>query len=530
MNNNKYTPFIVFAIFVTGLLAGRYLFRSEGSDFSFSFFNGRVSKIQSVVNLVDKKYVDEVNIDYISEKIIPQILSLLDPHSTYVPTNKRTESEQHLVGHFCGVGIEYAVFNDTAIVTNVVYGGPAQTAGVIPGDKLISVNDSLYAGLSAVKNLISNNLKGEKGTTVQIGVLRSTVDSLLYFDVTRNDIPLYSVHGGYMADSATAYVAISSFAANTYDELMVKIDSLKLLGMKNLVIDLRSNSGGYIRTAVKIANEFLKDGEKIVYTQNHNGILNEYNADGSGTMQDINLVIVVDSYSASASEILSGAFQDNDRAAVVGRRTYGKGLVQEPVELSDGSVIRITIARYYTPTGRCIQKPYDDYKNDMKNRAKNGELDSADAITFADSLKFTTPSGKTVYGGGGIMPDVFVPINPDNVSGVVYNIESENITSRFAAAQFNRFYNDTITCETMLDGIFAQPDLLTKFASYAQYCGITLTVKDFQPYSDKIENSIRAYIYSMWNRECDMYITKNVYDTDISAALNYFKPDTLQIQ
>ena len=333
-----------------------------------------------------------------------------------------------------------------------------------------------------------------------------------------------------MADSSTAYVAISSFAANTYDELMVKIDSLKLLGMKNLVIDLRSNSGGYIRTTVKIANEFLKDGEKIVYTQNHNGILNEYNADGKGTMQDINLVIVVDSYSASASEILSGAFQDNDRAAVVGRRTYGKGLVQEPVELSDGSVIRITIARYYTPTGRCIQKPYDDYKNDMKNRAKNGELDSADAITFADSLKFTTPGGKTVYGGGGIMPDVFVPINPDNVSGVVYDIESENITGRFAAAQFNRFYNDTITCETMLNAIFAQPDLLAKFAAYAKYSGMTLTVKDFQPYSDKIENSIRAYIYSMWNRECDMYITKNVYDTDISAALNYFNSDTLQIQ
>lgn len=530
MNHNKYIPFVVFAIFLLGLLAGRYLFRPEGADYSFSFFNGRVSKLQSVLNLVDKKYVDVVSVDDITEKLIPQMLSQLDPHSTYVPSSKRTETEQHLVGHFCGVGIEYAVYNDTALVTNVVYGGPAQTAGIIPGDMIISVDDSVFAGKPDIKNLITTNLRGDDGTSVKLGILRSTSDSLLYFDVKRNDIPLYSVHGGFMLDSLTGYVAISSFAANTYDELMPKITALKDLGMKNLLIDLRSNSGGYIRTAVKIANEFLKEGEMIVYTENHNGRLNEYSADGNGTLKDINLLIIVDSYSASASEILSGAFQDNDRATVVGRRTYGKGLVQEPVELNDGSVVRITVARYYTPTGRCIQKPYEDYKNDMKKRYANGEFDSASAVTFADSLKFTTPGGKIVYGGGGIMPDLFVPINPDNVSGVVYDLENVNIPQRFAAYMYNRFFNDTISSDALIDTVLAQPDLLRRFALYAKYCGSSHSEKDLQPYQDKIFNGIRANLYSITNHEIDMYKTQSQYDTDILAALRYINNDTIQAQ
>lgn len=364
---------------------------------------------------INQLYVDSVDINKVTEDAIKGMLKELDPHSSYTPAKDVQSLNEPLNGSFEGIGVQYNMNEDTLVVIQPVSGGPSEKVGIMAGDKFVTVNDTAIAGVKMSREEVMKRLRGPKGTKVNIGVIRAGVKGVQKFVVTRDKIPVYTIDSYYMIDPTTGYVRISSFGATTHDEFVKACNYLFTLGMKDIVIDLQGNGGGYLQAAVQMANEFLSNNEMIVYTEGRTSGRNEYRAQ-SGKMNINKVVVLVDGYTASAAEILSGAIQDNDRGIIVGRRTFAKGLVQRPIDLPDGSLIRLTIAHYYSPVGRCFQKPYTkgdkkSYDNDMLDRLNSGELMSADSIHFPDSLKFKTKAGRTVYGGGGIMPDVYVPLD-----------------------------------------------------------------------------------------------------------------------
>lgn len=360
-------------------------------------------------------YVDTVSQSKITEDAIKAMLEKLDPHSTYTPAKDVQALTENLNGSFEGIGVQYNMNEDTLVVIQPVTNGPSEKVGIIAGDKIVTVNDSSIAGVNMSREDIMKRLRGPKGTKVNLGVIRQGVKGIQKFVVTRDKIPVYTLDAYYMIDETTGYIKISSFGATTHEEFTTAAKELIGLGMKNLVLDLQGNGGGYLQAAVAMADEFLGNGEMIVYTEGRSVGRHDYHAQ-KGQMDIDKVVVLVDGYTASAAEILSGAIQDNDRGTIVGRRTFAKGLVQRPIDLPDGSMIRLTVAHYYSPVGRCFQKPYTKgdkkkYDNDMLDRLNSGELMSADSIHFPDSLKYTTKGGRVVYGGGGIMPDVYVPLD-----------------------------------------------------------------------------------------------------------------------
>lgn len=360
-------------------------------------------------------YVDTVSQSKITEDAIKAMLEKLDPHSTYTPAKDVQALTENLNGSFEGIGVQYNMNEDTLVVIQPVTNGPSEKVGIIAGDKIVTVNDSSIAGVNMSREDIMKRLRGPKGTKVNLGVIRQGVKGIQKFVVTRDKIPVYTLDAYYMIDETTGYIKISSFGATTHEEFTTAAKELIGLGMKRLVLDLQGNGGGYLQAAVAMADEFLGNGEMIVYTEGRSVGRHDYHAQ-KGQMDIDKVVVLVDGYTASAAEILSGAIQDNDRGTIVGRRTFAKGLVQRPIDLPDGSMIRLTVAHYYSPVGRCFQKPYTKgdkkkYDNDMLDRLNSGELMSADSIHFPDSLKYTTKGGRVVYGGGGIMPDVYVPLD-----------------------------------------------------------------------------------------------------------------------
>lgn len=372
-------------------------------------------KILYAAQAVKALYVDTVSNDQLAEDAIRGMLKELDPHSQYTPKKDVEALNEPLNGSFEGIGVQYNMNEDTLVVIQPTSGGPSEKVGIIAGDKIVSVNDTAIAGVKMSKSDIMKRLRGPKGTKVRLGVIRQGVKGVQEFVVTRDKIPVYTIDAWYMIDPTTGYIRISSFGATTHDEFVSAATDLMSRGMKDLVLDLQGNGGGYLQAAVDMGNEFLSDGEMIVYTEGRSVGRHEYHAK-PGKMDINKVVILVDGYTASAAEILSGAIQDNDRGTIVGRRTFAKGLVQRPIDLPDGSLIRLTVAHYYSPVGRCFQKPYvkgdrKSYDNDMMDRLNSGELMSADSIHFPDSLKYTTKGGRVVYGGGGIMPDVYVPLD-----------------------------------------------------------------------------------------------------------------------
>ena len=354
------------------------------------------------------------------EAAIPAILKKLDPHTVYISAKDLIRANEPLQGNFEGIGISFSTLSDTIIIINTIANGPSEKAGLLAGDKIIYVNDSLIAGRGISDESIMSMLKGPRGTKVKVRIQRKTQDSLLTFNITRDKIPLVSLDVAYMVNQNTGFIKITNFALSTYDEFMKALSELKSQGMTQLIIDLRGNTGGIMEAAIEITQQFLKKDQLIVYTKGRTQPKNEFKAKGNGAFETGNLVILIDETTASASEILAGAIQDNDRGTIIGRRSFGKGLVQEPVSFSDGSGMRLTVARYYTPSGRSIQKPYNDgfeeYYEDLNNRFNRHEFESSDNIQFSDSLKFTTNSGRIVYGGGGIMPDKFVPYDTSMLS------------------------------------------------------------------------------------------------------------------
>lgn len=419
-----------------GLAAGVLIGATINAKRGPAAINDDVQKFREVLSLIQREYVDEAKSEQLVDEAIEHMLSTLDPHSAYIAASDRIEANEDLRGNFEGIGIEFNIFHDTLVVVSALSGGPSEAVGLRPGDKIIEVDDKNIAGIGLSNYEVMKYLKGPKGTEVTINVLRDNAKNPIEFTIIRDKIPQVSVDASYMVDDEVGYIKVSRFAQTTFEEFKSAMNKLKKEGMKKLVLDLQNNPGGYMNQAIDMADEFLPSGKKIVFTK---GKDKRYNAETFSTQQGDfesgDLIVLVNEGSASASEIVSGALQDNDRALIVGRRSFGKGLVQTPFDLNDGSELRLTISRYYTPSGRSIQKPYDseeEYARDIVERYKRGEFFSADSVKFNDSLKFLTLSGRTVYGGGGIMPDYFVPLDTSYSSKYLSQLYNSNSVAEYA--------------------------------------------------------------------------------------------------
>ena len=430
---------VLFSILLSlGTLSANAQFRINNGD------DSPLRKLNIAEISINNLYVDDVDENKLVEDAIRGMLSKLDPHSSYMTPKEVKDANEPLSGNFEGIGVQFNMIEDTLLVIQPVTNGPSEKVGIIAGDRIVSVNDSAIAGVKMSKEEIMKRLRGPKGTKVKLGVIRQGIKDRLTFTVVRDKIPVKSVDAVYMIRPQIGYIRIGNFGATTHQEFMEGLKTLRNQGMQHLILDLQENGGGYLKAAVDIANEFLQRGDLIVYTEGRKVPRTEYKADGGGVMRDGKVVVLVDSYTASAAEIVTGAIQDQDRGIVVGRRTFGKGLVQRPLDMPDGSMIRLTIAHYYTPSGRCIQKPYKkgenrDYAMDVINRLKSGELTNADSIHFADSLKYETLcQHRTVYGGGGIMPDEYIPLDT-----TLYTNYHRELSAKSIVLQQNLRYVDS---------------------------------------------------------------------------------------
>lgn len=526
-NNSKkivFLPVILGIAVVLGVLIGRYL--PNDSEYPrHSNIRPRNDKISSILNIIESNYVDSVNRTELVEAAIPAMLKKLDPHSTYIPAKDFARANEPLQGNFEGIGISFSMLTDTILVISTIHGGPSEKLGLMAGDKILYVNDSLVAGRSITDEKIMGMLKGPRGTLVKIKVLRPGQKELIEFDVKRDKIPIYSVDVDYMINDHVGYIKINTFAMTTFDEFMKAMKELKGLGMTSLILDLRGNNGGIMEAAIQIADQFLREGQLIVYTKGRTSPRSEAKATGKGEFETGDLVVLIDEWSASASEILAGALQDNDRGTIIGRRSFGKGLVQEPIPFSDGSEIRLTIARYYTPTGRSIQKPYKDgfekYYDDINNRYTHGEFEVSDSIHFSDSLKFTTPGGKIVYGGGGIMPDKFVPVDTSGVSP--YFVKTRSIIYRFSLkyTEKNRDvlskYADANDLKKYLD----KQGLMNQFVQFAASNNIKKDAAGLKISGDIINIQLEAYIARNILDNKGFYPIWEHIDTTLKYAIDY---------
>jgi carboxyl-terminal processing protease len=431
------------------------LFFTAAINFKTVAQSPNAQKIEEMFQMLNYAYVDTINEKSLTEDAIRTMLKDLDPHSVYIPAEDLKDANEALVGNFEGVGIQFNILDDTILVTNTIPGGPSEKLGILAGDRIVKIDTSNVASIKIKNNDVLKKLRGAKGTKVYVEIARRGEPKLLDYTITRDKIPLFSVEASYMAAPGIGYIKISRFADSTVDEFKAALQKLKEQGIKSLVLDLQDNGGGYLNRAIELADEFLGDQKKIVYTKGVHAPMQESYATAAGGWEKGKLVVMINEFSASASEIVTGAMQDWDRALVVGRRSFGKGLVQKPLTFRDGSVIRLTVARYYTPSGRCIQKSYEkgeeEYEEDFSNRVKNGELYSADSIHFNDSLKYFTNNKRTVYGGGGIMPDVFVPADTMPVSTYSRDLQRKGITNDFTLSYVDRNRNKLLASYPDLD-------------------------------------------------------------------------------
>ncbi len=529
MNNNNskrsiFLPLMLAGSLVAGIIIGIYL---PGKDNTSQNSSIRIKsdKINSILNVIESSYVDTVNRKELVEASIPAILKKLDPHSVYIPAKDLARANEPLQGNFEGIGISFNMLTDTILVISTIPGGPSEKLGLKPGDKILYVNDSLVAGKGISDERVMGMLKGPRGTLVRIKILRKGYNDLLTFNITRDKIPIYSVDVAYMVNKNTGYIRINNFAVTTHEEFMKGLRELKEQGMTKLIIDLRGNSGGVMEAAVQIANQFLKQGQLIVYTEGRKQPRNEARATGNGEFETGDLVIMIDEWSASASEILAGAIQDNDRGTIVGRRSFGKGLVQEPVLFPDGSGMRLTIARYYTPTGRSIQKPYnngfDEYFDDLNIRYDRGEFEVSDSIHFTDSLKFTTPGGRTVFGGGGIMPDKFVPVDTSGISP--YFLKVRPFIYQFAL-KYTETHRETLKKfieSGELEKYLDKQQLLDQFTVFASKNGIKTDPEGLKISEKLIHIQLKAYIARNILDNKGFYPIWEEIDTTLKYAIEY---------
>ncbi len=493
---------IALSIVVGALIGGRIFWRPDTpAAAERSIFRGSEGKVMQLLQLISEKYVDTLSIDSLSEMAIPILLEKLDPHSTYVPARDMGAMNESLDGEFDGVGVVFNMLTDTVIVLNVVPSGPSDKAGVQAGDRIVTINDTLVAGVEFGQDRVMKRLRGPRGTEVTLGIERAGIEELVPITVTRGVIPIKSILASYMIRPDVGYIAFSQFSRYAHRELLQAVDSLQRAGMQRLILDIRGNSGGFLDQAILITNEFLPPENLIVYTQDRFGNQTKQYSNGQGRLQDMEVAVLIDEYSASSSEILAGALQDNDRGVLLGRRSFGKGLVQEQIPFADGSAVRLTVARYYTPTGRSIQKPYtagnEEYRDELLHRYENNELFEADSAHFADSLRYVTPGGKVVYGGGGIMPDHFVPADTTRSTHYFREVMGRNILYRFTIdyADQHRAALNEITTIDELDSFFAaHTGLLSEFVAYAARQGVAANWSQIRTSQGLIVAYLRGYI------------------------------------
>ena len=499
-------PLLLAVGVVLGILLGQFVGRNRAETqlrtlISRSGMN-MTNKIMQTSMLIEHRFVDSISMDSLSELVIPMMMEKLDPHSVYIPAREMQELNEPLEGEFDGVGISFNTSSDTIMVLNVIANGPSARAGIVAGDRIIEINDTLVAGVGMPQNDIVKRLRGKRGSEVKLSLKRQGIDDLVDVTVVRDAIPIKSIEASFMLTDDIGFIRLSQFARTSYIELMAALARLRAEGMKRLIFDLRDNSGGFLDQAIMIANEFLPAGKLIVYTEDRQREQTKEYSDGSGSSTDLALVILIDEGSASSSEILAGAVQDNDRGTIIGRRSFGKGLVQSQIPYPDGSALRLTIARYFTPTGRSIQKPYTngndrDYEMDILRRYNNNEFFSADSIHFADSLRFTTPKGKEVYGGGGIMPEVFVPLDTTDMTRYYVEVTGRNILYRYTLEYADR-HRDAINAVTTMAELQALLDadktLFEDFINYAARHGVKPVRSDIARSRKIMEAQLRAYI------------------------------------
>ena len=433
---SRFIPIIIAVSIVAGILIGTF-YANHFSGNRLGIINTSSNKLNALLRIIDDQYVDTVKMNQLVEDAMPQILGELDPHSSYIPAKDLEAVNSDLKGSFSGIGIQFTIQQDTIHISNVIQGGPSEKVGLMAGDRIISVNDTAFVGKIVTNYESMKRLKGPKGSEVKLGVYRPGEKEPLYFTIIRGDIPVKSVDTAYMLNEKFGYIKINKFGETTYPELLIALAKLNQDNCKGVIIDLRGNTGGYMGAAIQMVNEFLPKNNLIVYTQGRKSPRENYHSNGTGSSQKMPLIVLTDEGSASASEIFAGAIQDNDRGTIIGRRSFGKGLVQQPIDFSDGSAIRLTIARYYTPSGRCIQRPYENgkdskYEMDWITRYEHGEFFSKDSIKLDENLRYSTGLGRPVYGGGGIMPDVFVPQDTTGVSSYLIEVSNKGLILQFS--------------------------------------------------------------------------------------------------
>lgn len=488
-------------VLAIGVVGGVYI----GKYLSVSRISPAEAKLRTIADLIENEYVDDIDVDSLLASVVPELLAGLDPHSIYMSAEELRSANEDMDGHFSGVGVSFQIVNDTVVVVDVIAGGPAEKVGLLIGDKIVAANDSVLTGKKASQESVFKTLRGPKGSKVALKVKRSSSDRLLDFDVIRDDIPVNSVDAVYMIDEkeGIGYLKVSKFGRNTYEEFMTALYKLTNDGAKSFIIDLRGNVGGFLDQVILMANEFLPEDRIIVST---NGKLIENRSvamsDGSGRFRDIPLTVLIDEYSASASEIFAAAMQDNDRGLVVGRRSFGKGLVQHQIELPDSSAIRLTVSRYYTPSGRCIQKPYErgedgKYVLDILDRYEHGEFYNVDSIKLDKSKLYLTNGGRKVYGGGGIMPDIFVPEDTTGFTSYYVNVGNKGLISKYALQVADRYREVTGNVKTIEDlqrMIPRDQTLLEGFVDYAAKNGVPARWYYINKSRDLILNLLKAQI------------------------------------
>jgi carboxyl-terminal processing protease len=505
----RYTwPTLSLVFLLLGLLIGNALSNKANAQRFFiqngQFFSQPPSKIEQVLDVMQRGYVDALDMDSITDEVVVELVQKLDPHSSYIPKKDLEMVNSELSSSFSGIGVQFNIQNDTVHIVSVIRGGPSESIGVLAGDKLVEVDDSVFVGKKINNERVMHTLRGPKGTQVTIGVKRFGSDEILRYTITRGDIPVLSVDASFIIDCAKdkiGFIRVNKFGESTYSEFIQALARLRSQGANRYIIDLRENSGGYMDQAIRMANEFLERGDMIVYAEGRAYRRMDYQADGSGRFKDVPLVVLIDNFSASASEIFAGAMQDNDRGMVIGRRSFGKGLVQQQIAFPDSSALRLTVARYYTPAGRCIQKPYkmggdDEYALDLINRFENGEFFSADSIHLIDSTRYYTKKGRVVYGGGGIMPDIFVGRDTSLYTPYFTKVSNRAYTYQFAYQYTDKHrktlekYSDWKSLEAYLNG----QNWLDEFVSFCAQKGVPANASEIAKSRPLIKRIIQAYI------------------------------------
>lgn len=528
--HSRYTPLLLALCLVTGLLIGTF-YTNHFAGNRLSIINTGGNKLNYLLQIIDNNYVDTVDVNTLVEDAMPLILSELDPHSAYIGASDAQESVDELSKSFSGIGVSFVIQQDTIHIMSIIKGGPSEKVGLMAGDRIVRIDGKPYVGQEVTDTGAMRRLKGPKGTEVNLGVRRNGEPGLLSFKVTRGEIPQHTVEAAYLIDEQTGYINISKFGENTFAEMLSALLSFSMNDVRRLIIDLRGNRGGYMHTAIQMANEFLPDNRLVVYTEGRRSPREEFMSDGRGSFKDIPLVVLVDEGSASASEIFAGAIQDNDRGTIVGRRTFGKGLVQQPIEFRDGSIIRLTVARYYTPSGRCIQKPYqkghgEEYENDLIARYERGEYFSQDSIK-QQGPEYHTRLGRIVYGGGGITPDFFVPQDTTGITSYYKEAVFSGLIRQFAFAYTDENRKQLEAFEELadLEKFLKRQGLLTRFATFAEQRG--LKRRNLMLYRSQAlfeRNIFGAIIYNVKNMQTYLQYL-NESDPVIRKALEVLDSD-----